>query len=216
MLKKLTEEKLEEVLEAGIAEFAEKGPEGASVSVIAKNAGISVGVLYKYYENKEQFFHACLRKSLGVLESVLHEVTQGEDKLLVRAEKIIRAVQGYSKKYSNYIKMYNVITSGNSKKYASMYAGEIESLTAKVYTEFIERAIKDGDIRDDINPRLFAFFFDNLLTMLQFSYCCDYYTERAKVYCKEDFEDDEMVVSELLKFIESAFTFRQSEIVHRN
>ncbi len=209
MLKKLTEEKLAEVLEAGIAEFAEKGPEGASVKVIAKNAGISVGVLYKYYENKEQFFHACLKKSLSVLESVLHEVTQGEEKLLVRAEKMIRSLQGYSRKNGNYIKMYNVITS-------VMYAAEIESMTAGVYTEFIERAIKDGDIRDDINPGLFAFFFDNLLTMLQFSYCCDYFNERAKVYCKEDFEDDEMVVSELLKFIESAFTFRQSEIIHRN
>ena len=113
MLKKLTEEKLAEVLEAGIAEFAEKGPEGASVKVIAKNAGISVGVLYKYYENKEQFFHACLKKSLSVLESVLHEVTQGEEKLLVRAEKMIRSLQGYSRKNGNYIKMYNVITSVN-------------------------------------------------------------------------------------------------------
>ena len=214
MLKKLTEEKLAEVLEAGIEEFAEKGPDGANVNVIAKNAGISVGVLYKYYENKEAFFQACLKKSLSVLESVLHEVIQSEDKLLVRAEKMIRAVQRSSKEYGNYIKMYNVITSVNGKKYASMYAVEIESMTAKVYTGFIERAIKDGDIRNDIDPRFFAFFFDNLLTMLQFSYCCDYYTERAKVYCGEGFEEDEKMVSELLKFIESAFTFCRSDIIH--
>lgn len=215
MLKKLTEKKLAEVLEAGIAEFAEKGPDRASVNVIARKAGISVGVLYKYYENKEEFFQACLKKSLGVLEAVLHEVIENDEKLLVRAEKMIRAVQSYSKEYSNYIKMYNLITSGSGKKYASLYAAEIESMTAKVYTGFIERAIKDGDIRSDINPRLFAFFFDNLLTMMQFSYCCDYYTERAKVYCGEDFLDDEKVVSELLKFIESAFTFCRSEIVHK-
>ncbi len=216
MLKKLTEEKLAELLEAGIEEFSEKGPEGASVNAIAKKAGISVGVLYKYYENKEEFFQACLKKSLCVLESVLHDITESDDKLLVRAEKMIRAVQSYSRKYGDYIRMYNVITSGSGKKYVPMYAAEIESMTAKVYTGFIERAIKNGDIRNDINPRLFAFFFDNLLTTLQFSYCCDYYAERAKVYCGEDFEDDEKVVSELLKFIESAFTFCQSDIVHKN
>ena len=216
MLKKLTEEKLAEILETGIAEFAEKGPDRANVNVIAKKAGISVGVPYKYYENKEAFFQACLRRSLGVLESVLHEVIESDDKLLARAEKMIRAVQRYSREYSNYIKMYNLITSGSGKKYAPLYAAEIESMTAKVYTGFIERAIKDGDIRNDINPRLFAFFFDNLLMMLQFSYCCDYYTERAKVYCGEDIlEDDEKVVSELLKFLESAFTFCQSEVVHK-
>lgn len=217
MLKRLTEEKLTEVLEAGIAEFAEKGLDGANVNVIARKAGISVGVLYKYYENKEAFFQACLSKSLSVLESVLNDVIESEDKLLVRAEKMIRSVQRYSRECNNYVKMYNVITSTGGKKYAQVYATEIESMTAKVYTGFIERAIEDGDIRSDINPRMFAFFFDNLLTTLQFSYSCDYYKERAKVYCGEDIlEDDERVVSELVKFLESAFTFCQSEVVHKS
>ncbi len=216
MLKKLTEEKLVEILETGIAEFAEKGPDRANINVIAQKAGISVGVLYKYYKDKEAFFLACVKRSLAVLESVLQDVIAGEDKLLVRAEKIIRAVQHYSRKYGNYIRMYNEVTSGSSKKYAPVLAGRIEGLTAKIYTGFIERGIEAGDIRNDIDPRLFAFFFDNLLTMLQFSYCCDYYKERAKIYCGEDiFEDDEKMVSEALKFLESAFTFCQSEILHK-
>lgn len=55
MLKKLTEEKLEEILEAGISEFAEFGLQKAGMNAIARRAGISVGVLYKYYENKDAF-----------------------------------------------------------------------------------------------------------------------------------------------------------------
>lgn len=216
MLKKLTDDKLAEILEVGITEFADKGLDGANINVIAKKAGISVGVLYKYYDNKEMFFQACLRRSLDVLESVLREIIESDDKLLLRAEKMIRAVLHYSRGYSNYVKMYNVITSGRSQKYASVYAEEIESLSSKVYTEFIERAIRDKDIRDDINPKFFAFFFDNLLMMLQFSYSCDYYKERAKIYCGEDiFSNDEKVVADLLKFLESAFTFSQSEVVHK-
>lgn len=217
MLKKLTDDKLAEILEVGITEFAEKGPDGGNINIIAKKAGISVGVLYKYYDNKEIFFQACLKRSLNVLESVLRDIIERDDKLLIRAEKMIRAVLHYSRGYSNYVKMYNVITSGSSQKYASVYAKEIESLTSKIYTEFIERAIRDKDIRDDINPRFFAFFFDNLLMMLQFSYSCDYYKERAKIYCGEDiFSNDDKVVAELLKFLESAFTFSQSEVVHKS
>lgn len=217
MLKKLSDDKLAEILEVGITEFAEKGPDGANINVIAKKAGISVGVLYKYYDNKEMFFQACLKRSLNVLESVLRDILDRDDKLLLIAEKIIRAVLHYSRGYSNYVKMYNVITSGSSQKYASVYAKEIESLTSKIYMEFIERAIRDKDIRDDINPKFFAFFFDNLLMMLQFSYSCDYYKERAKIYCGEDiFSNDEKVVAELLKFLESAFTFSQSEVVHKS
>ena len=45
MLKKLTDEKLSEILEAGISEFADKGLGDTSMSTIARRAGISVGVL---------------------------------------------------------------------------------------------------------------------------------------------------------------------------
>jgi len=215
MLKKLTEEKMIEILEVGIEEFANKGLDKANINVIAKKAGISVGVLYKYYEDKDAFFLACLRRSLGVLETVLREAAEGEEKILVRAEKIIRAVQFYSREHSNYINMYNEITSGSSKKFAMFLAKEIESLSSKTYVSFIEEAKSVGDMRKDMDSRLFAFFFDNLLTMLQFSYCCDYHKERMKIYCGEDiFEDDEKVVTELLKFIESAFTFSQTDLTH--
>lgn len=217
MLKKLTQEKMDVILETGIAEFAKYGLDRANINVIAKKAGISVGVLYKYYEDKEAFFLACLRKSLNVLDQVLQEIVAGEDKILVRAEKLIRAVLHYSRDYENYISMYSEITSGSSKKFAPLLASEIESVTANIYTTFIQRAMDDGDIRDDINPRLFAFFFDNLLTMLQFSYSCDYYKERLKVFCGDDvFDQDEKVITELLKFMESAFTFSSSEITHKS
>ncbi len=215
MLKKLTEEKILEILDVGIAECAKEGPDRANINVIAKKASISVGVLYKYYQDKEAFFLACLKRSLDVLESVLHDVVAGEEKILVRAEKMIRAVQQYARQYSNYVNMYNEITSGSSKKHAPLLAKEIEHVTAEIYTSFIQRAMDEGDIRNDIDPRMFAFFFDNMLTILEFSYCSDYYKERFKIYCGEDIlEEDEKVVTELLKFLESAFTFSKSEVVH--
>jgi len=90
-------------------------------------------------------------------------------------------------------------------------------VTAKVYAEFIAKAMEDGDIRGDIDPQMFAFFFDSLLMMMQFSYSCEYYMERYKTYCGDDIlEDDERVVQEFLKFIESAFTFERSKIVHKS
>ena len=47
MLKKLTEEKLDEILEAGISEFAENGLQQTGMNAIAHRAQISVGVQYK-------------------------------------------------------------------------------------------------------------------------------------------------------------------------
>ena len=55
----------------------------------------------------------------------------------------------------------------------------------------------------------------SLLMMMQFSYCCDYYRERFRVYCGEAAENDALVASQLLKFLESAFTTEKKDIPHR-
>ena len=217
MLKKLTQEQWTLILETGIREFAAQGMDRANINIIAKKAGISVGVLYKYFKDKEAFFLACLNQSLSILETVLRESLSGEHKLLERAEKIIRAVQKTSREHVDYINMYLSITTGSNRKFAPELAKRIEGMTAEVYAQFIKDAQKSGDIRQDIDPKLFAFFFDNLLMMLQFSYGCDYFQERFKVYAGDDiFSKDEVVVSEMLKFLESAFTLEQASIHHRS
>lgn len=217
MLKKLTQEQWTYILETGIREFAAQGFDRANINVIAKKAGISVGVLYKYFKDKEAFFLACLNQSLTILEAVLRDSLSGEHKLLERAEKIIRAVQKTSREHVDYINMYLSITTGSNRKFAPELAKRIEGMTAEVYAQFIKDAQKSGDIRQDADPKMFAFFFDNLLMMLQFSYGCDYFQKRFKVFAGDDIlSKDEFVVSEMLKFLESAFTLEQASIHHRS
>ena len=216
MLKKLTDEKLTEILETGIAAFAEKGLSGANINVIAKQAGISVGVLYKYYSDKNGFFLACLRRSLASLEEMLRAQKDSGDKLLVRAEKIISVLQAHAHTHPNDTRMYHEITGDPSGQYAPELVREIEGATAEIYTRYIADAVRGGDVRQDIDPRYFAFFFDNLLMMLQFSYCCAYYQERFRLYCGVDaLADDARVRSELLKLLESAFTFSADRVAHK-
>jgi AcrR family transcriptional regulator len=192
------------------------GLDRANINIIAKKSGVSVGVLYKYYQDKEKFFLACLRHSLETLREVLSDAISGDEKIIKRAEKLIRAVQITSREHSVYNIMYNEITAGASQKYAKMLAEEIEGISSEVYIQFITEAKDSGEIRDDIDPRMFAFFFDNMLLAMQFSYSCDYYKERFKIFCGDSImDDDEKVVIEFLKFIESAFTFKQSDIQHK-
>ena len=211
MLKKLTDEKINEILETGIAAFARLGPDQANINVIARESGVSIGVIYKYWENKDAFFLACLRHALTVLEKALNEAMRGDCSLFVRAERLIRAVQRSAKEQRNYNVLYHEITAGSCQKYAATFAREIEEISCRAYAAFIAQARASGEIRGDMDARMFAFFFDNLLMMLQFSYCCDYYRERFKIFCGDDIlTDDERVVTELLKFYQSAFSVAQA------
>ena len=201
------------VITAGINEFSELGLEKANINIIAKKAGVSVGLLYKYFDTKEDYFFTCVEAAMTTLEEIIDGVVNSSDKILVRAEKLIRAIQATSGSDSKYTKLYNEITKVSEKDGAAELVKKVEGLSAKTYRDFIEVAKKNGDIRTDCDSAMFAFFFDTLLMTLQFSYTCDYYRERLKLFCGDDiFDDDERMVKELLKFLESAFTFEHGDV----
>lgn len=208
---RIPDERRERILETATKEFSSKGYENANINIIAKNAGISIGLMYKYFSTKEDLFLTCISRGMSILEKTLDELMKSHDKLLVKAKKLILAACDLSKKDENYIKLYNELTAEKDSRRAIALAREIESRTSSIYITAIAQALAGGDVRQDLNPRLFAFFLANLLTTLQFSFTCEYYKERLKIYTGIDTDklDEEEIVNQLLKFIESAFTFEK-------
>ena len=206
-----SDERKEKILEVGINEFASKGYEKANINIIAKKAGISIGLMYKYFSTKEDLFITCIQRGMSILDDAVDEILKSDDKLLTKAEKLIRTTCQLSQKDANYVKLYNEITSERNSEKAMEFAKAIEGETSKKYVKCITDALANGDVRQDMDPRLFAFFLDNLLTSLQFSFTCDYYRNRLEIYTGVDVTElsEDQIVKQLLKFIESAFTFEK-------
>ena len=81
----------------------------------------------------------------------------------------------------------------------------METLTAAAYKRAIIEGQVSGEIRTDIDPGMAAYLVDNILINVQFSYACDYYSERYKIYAGDDiFEKDEFVIENILRFIKAA------------
>jgi len=205
MYKKLSDEQLNRLIEAGIDEFANKGFDRANLSIIAKEAGMSVGVIYKYYADKEALFLSCVRYCLGALTDALKDVAFKSNNVEESIRSVIHTLITHAKTHQNINRMYHEITAGGAKQFSKELAIEVEGISALVYTDLIRKAQMDHQCRIDADAGLFAFFFDNLFMMLQFSYCCDYYHERLKLYCGEDiFNNDKKVEEELVKFLSGA------------
>ena len=205
MLKPLTKEQTERILSIAAEEFADRGFAGTAIGSIAKKAGVSVGVIYKYYAGKEALFNACVSKSLDSMEEVLDMTGNDGGSLMDMIENLIRRMQTFAKENPEYIRLYHQITVSGSPAGKTQSAELIESGTAKIYCEFIKRAAESGEIRDDIDPAAFAFLIDDLLMMLHFSYACDYYKDRFRIYFGDNaLDNDEKVREQMLKFIGSA------------
>ena len=97
------------------------------------------------------------------------------------------------------------MTTENNYELVWKIASEMEGITANLYASIIKKAQDDGIVRNDINPKYSAFFLDNLFVLLQFSYSCEYYKKRLKMFIDENvFDNDDLVAEELLKFIKGA------------
>jgi AcrR family transcriptional regulator len=72
-LKRLRENKQQQILEAALSVFALHGYNGATINMIAKEAGIAKGLLYSYYESKEKLVEALISSGLQKAASFMEE-----------------------------------------------------------------------------------------------------------------------------------------------
>lgn len=204
--KKISQEKRDKILGAAIVEFAECGFDSANINQIAQKADISVGSLYKYFGSKEDLYLMVIRIGIESTKNVLEEIMQSETDFLGRVERIIRTIQFHSRENLHLTKLYNLMAAESKSELAGRIVSEMENVTAGLYASFIEQAQAAQEIRTDINPKLFAFFLDNLFITLQFSYSSDYYKERLRTFAGVHiFEQDDLVAEQLMKFVKGAF-----------
>lgn len=204
---RIPEEKRVRIFNAAINEFAVYGYMNANTNKIARQAGISVGSLFQYFDNKEDLFLTTVNHCATIMKAALEEIMIGEEDILVKVEKLLRTIQKHSRENINMIRLYNEMATQSNSKIICEVVMDIETLTAKLYAELIRKAQREQEARSDCDPGMFAFLLDNIFMMLQFSYSCDYYRERFKIYVREDvFEQDDFVIEQTLKFIKAAFS----------
>ena len=202
-------EKRRRIIETATMEFAKKGYHDASISNIASKSGVSVGSIYKYFDNKQDLFLTIVDHSISRMEKLLLGLAKEDEDVIIKVEKILREIISASREDGILIKLYNSMTAVNDKKLARQFAVEMESMTAEIYIEAIKEGQKSGEIRKDIDPRVAAFLIDDLFMSLQFSYAGDYYEERFKIFCGEDaHQRAEFIIEQVLKFIKSALNNR--------
>ena len=83
-LEQLRETKKQQIMRAALKVFADKGYNGATISMIAKEAGIAKGLMYSYYESKEKLLGELLTFGMQKAASFLYE--DASDKLETKKE----------------------------------------------------------------------------------------------------------------------------------
>ncbi|HWQ29684.1 MAG TPA: TetR/AcrR family transcriptional regulator [Negativicutes bacterium] len=202
----ISEDRKQTVLNVAISEFAANGFNATNINVIAKKAGISIGSMYSYFESKEALFLTIIDKGFHLLESALQEAVEQTNDIFELFEKLLRASKYYAVSYPELNQIYLDMTTQGLSHLSSKLSGQMESITARLYCDFINRAKASGTVSGDIDERLVSFCLDNLILMFQFSFTSDYYRERMKIFLGSGADDDERLIQGVMDFIRKALS----------
>lgn len=203
-------EKRERIINIAISEFASKGYNAASVNTIAKNAGISIGGMYRYFESKEALIMTVLDWGYVLLEKALSEILEMEGDIFTRIEAMLRTSMDYARNYKELNQIYLDVSTEGLSQFANRISLKMEGITSRLYIKSLEEAKTQGIVRQEIHAGILSFCLDNLIMMVQFSCASAYYRERLKVYAGADIADnDDALIEGIMDFIKFGLASKQ-------
>ena len=206
---KTTEERRQQVLKAAIEEFALKGYNATSINDISRNAQISIGAMYSYFASKEDLFLSIVNNAYYLMDDILKNISDESSDIFDCVKGMIKASREFALRHPHLNRIYLDITTQALSHMSIKLSNTIEIITPQILGEFIEKAKKEGKIKNDINEKIAAYCMDNIFTMYQFSFSSDYYKERLIIYVGEDnLNDIDKLEEGIYKFIEGSLLRR--------
>jgi AcrR family transcriptional regulator len=140
----------QEILEAALAVFAEKGFAAARMDEIARRARVSKGTIYLYFPSKEAVFKALLQEMIGPQLSRLADLARGyEGPIAPLLGQALRNLGRFITTSDKVVLPKMVIAeAGNFPDLARIYREEVVERGLALFGNLIRTGIARGEFRD--------------------------------------------------------------------
>lgn len=159
------EEKRRQILDAAERVFARKGFHTSRVGDIAAEAGVAHGLLYHYFESKDELLETIFRENWGVLLERIAAVEESDEPVLEQLRGVAKILLRTWLHRPDIVRIV-VREFGRSPEVAQRLGELIKPIEA--IERMIGRGIERGELRADLDPKLAATVFyggiDELLT----------------------------------------------------
>jgi AcrR family transcriptional regulator len=147
----------QEILEAAMALFGEKGYHGVSMHEVASKAGVAVGTLYNFFASKEDLYEALMEVcASGLVDVVMPILDDPHTSPLDKIRNVIKIHDRIVRENAPYIRLSQSRYSDHSRHVKLEVAGQaaIHRIQSRM-AEVIAEGVSQGIFRD-LNPVLVA------------------------------------------------------------
>jgi TetR/AcrR family transcriptional regulator, fatty acid metabolism regulator protein len=150
------EEKRRLLLEAAVRVFARKGYHASRVGDIAEEAGVAYGLLYHYFDSKEEVLRSVFRETWRALIETIRSVEAGGDSAPEQLRKIGEILLRSWRRDPDLVRVLVLEVTRSPH-----LPGEMDEIVASFaeIQKIVERGQADGSIRPDLDARLASYIF---------------------------------------------------------
>lgn len=190
-MRKKDELATDKISECAEREFLEKGFEGASMRVIAENAGYTTGMLYGRFADKGELFRALVREAADKLYGYYADVqrdfaglspeTQYRDMHVYVDERVGEMLDIV---YDNFAAFKLIICHSKGSEYENYVDRLIEietDSTVRYISELNAAGLRVNDVRADLSHMLSTAMFNGMFEVVEH----DFTKEDARQYVKQ-------------------------------
>jgi AcrR family transcriptional regulator len=149
-----------EIILASIDAFSRTNYEKATTALLAKEAGIAEGTLYKYFPSKKELFLECCRYIEGLLIA-RYDAIYKEHK-----DEPLEYLKHVSKSYLSFVRenptMRKFLAFVLNNTFDEDFRRELEdfiNLNIRATEHMLRRGQALGEVRQDLDPRIVAWFY---------------------------------------------------------
>lgn len=154
----IKKDKEEAIFSAALKTIKEKGFHKARMSDIAKRAGISYGLVYHYFESKEDLFDAILNRWWQGLFGLLSRVRENSEPI---KEKLAGIIRYFLDTYQKNPELVNIFITEISRSTTNLTPVRLENF--KAFMSSTEKIMQEGQdqevLRTDFKARYLTYIF---------------------------------------------------------
>ncbi len=201
----LPEDKRTLICNVAINEFAEYSFDQASINRIVANSGIAKGSFYQYFEDKKDLFlylmNLIAEEKANYISPLMRNPDQHDFFTLIR-EMYISGIQ-FTAEHPQYAEISKkVLENKNSPIYKEIMADN-SSIANEFFEKLLENAIARGEVRADIDIKMFAYMIASMNTLV-----IEYYLE----YVTQGYDEKMMTtIDKFLDFLKNGIGENNSE-----
>lgn len=145
-----------QILDAAATLMQQHGSQAASMKAIADEAQVSVGLIYRYYDNKEALVRAVI---LDVLDQMNYQIPRALEPVEDPVRRVAAAFTAYAEVVRDKRKavLLTYRESGNLNRESQELVKKLELETGQFMLRAVQDAIEKGFFRVELNPRPYSY-----------------------------------------------------------